>query len=80
MFKSFNVLFETDTFKDFLVKAVEIVLSASINKQVVCEGECVFLFYENLKFEQNFNNLQNEIFYKHKSNVFQYNSILIFVN
>lgn len=40
MFKSFNTLFETDTFKEYLVKAVEIVLFASINKQVICDGEC----------------------------------------
>lgn len=41
VFKAFNTLFETENFKEYLTKAVEIVLTASINKQLVCEGKVI---------------------------------------
>lgn len=38
IFKSFNTLFENNNFKEYLPKAVEVVLVSFIKKQIVSDG------------------------------------------
>lgn len=50
VFNSFLKLFEDRKYKDYLVKAVEVVLLASINKQVNADGTYGRIFFNQFNF------------------------------